>query len=141
MVRWPLFTPPIAQWPDAGVYQLRIRLRRPALLKVGRLGSLSLDAGLYVYTGRAARALVARVRRHVVGGRSRHWHIDFLLAHPDARLERVELSSTDAGDECRVNQATGRTARRAILRFGSSDCRRSCPGHLWLVEAVADSRE
>jgi Uri superfamily endonuclease len=129
----PAFTPALDAWPDAGVYQLRIRLRRSVVLCVGSLGRVRFAAGMYIYTGRASRGLRARVLRHVHGGRRRHWHIDYLLVSGVARIERVVLASTDPEDECRVNAATGRGAMSVAPRFGASDCRNSCPAHLWLV--------
>ncbi len=129
----PTFTPALDAWPDAGVYQLWIRLRRTVILRVGSLGHLRFAAGTYIYTGRAARGLRARVLRHVHGGRRRHWHIDYLLANPAARVVRVVLASAKPDDECRVNAATGCNAAVAALRFGASDCRSGCPAHLWLV--------
>lgn len=127
------FTPALDAWPDAGVYQLWIRLRRPVVLRVGSLGRLQFAAGTYIYTGRAARGLRARVLRHAHGGQCRHWHIDYLLASPVAHLERVELSSTRPEDECAVNATTGRNAVAPVPRFGASDCRAGCPAHFWRV--------
>jgi Uri superfamily endonuclease len=129
----PRFTPALDVWPDAGVYQLWIRVSRPVVLRVGSLGRLRFPAGTYVYTGRAARGLRARVLRHVHGGRRRHWHVDYLLAKPAARVVRIVLASTDPNDECRVNRAGTNERWVAVLRFGASDCRSGCPGHLWLV--------
>jgi Uri superfamily endonuclease len=129
----PVFTPALDAWPGAGVYQLRIRLRRTILLSVGRLGRIQLVAGTYIYTGRAARGLRARVLRHLHGGRCRHWHIDYLLRSAAARVLRVVLASTNPDDECRVNVATGRGVMVAVPRFGASDCRSGCPTHLWRV--------
>ena len=129
----PAFTPALDAWPDAGVYQLWIRLRRPVVLRAGSLGQVRLAAGMYIYTGRASRGLWARVLRHVRGRRRCHWHIDYLLVSSVARIERVVLASTDPEDECRVNAATGRGAMAVAPRFGASDCRSGCPAHLWLV--------
>ena len=129
----PAFTPALDAWPDAGVYQLWIRLRRSVVLRVGGLGRLRFAAGTYIYTGRATRGLRARVLRHVQGGRCRYWHIDYLLGSQAARVVRVVLASTDPEDECRANMATGCNAAVAALRFGASDCRSGCPTHLWRV--------
>ena len=129
----PAFTPALDAWPDAGVYQLRIRLRRSVVLHVGSLGRVRFAAGTYIYTGRASRGLRARVLRYVHGGLRRHWHIDYLLVSSVARIERVVLASTDPEDECRANMATGCNAAVAALHFGASDCRGGCPAHLWLV--------
>jgi Uri superfamily endonuclease len=55
------------------------------------------------------------------------------LSKRNARIERVILASTDPDDECRVNCAAAES-RVAVPGFGASDCRNSCPGHLWKVE-------
>jgi hypothetical protein len=60
----PTFTPALDAWPDAGVYQLWIELRRPVKVGVGALGVIHFAKGMYIYTGRAARGLRARVLRH-----------------------------------------------------------------------------
>jgi Uri superfamily endonuclease len=133
LIRSPCFTPAFDVWPSAGVYQLYIRLNRPALLRVGKLGRLRFQAGTYAYTGRAARGLRSRVLRHANGGRRKHWHIDYLLESPAAHIMRVVLASTDPADECRVNRAAATRRWIAIPRFGASDCRSGCPAHLWLV--------
>lgn len=131
---WPTFKPAIDAWPDAGVYQLWIRVRRPVVLCVGALGQVQFAAGTYVYTGRAARGLRARVLRHVHGGRCQHWHIDYLLASKAARVMRVELASTNPEDECRVNCLAAEAGSTPVMRFGASDCRNGCRAHLWLVK-------
>ena len=129
----PVFTPAFDAWPDAGVYRLWLRLRRPVLLHVGSLGWVQFRAGMYVYTGRAARGLRARVLRHVRGGRRRHWHIDYLLRSSVARVRRVVLASTDPDDECAVNCELANEGSVAVPRFGASDCRSGCPAHLWFM--------
>ncbi|HOO16691.1 MAG TPA: DUF123 domain-containing protein [Phycisphaerae bacterium] len=129
----PQFTPLLPQWRDAGVYQLWIRVNRPVVLRVGGLGRLHFAPGTYVYTGRAARGLRRRVLRHVRGAEHFHWHIDYLLASPAARVIRVNLAATDPAEECRVNRAAGCGALAPVQRFGASDCRSRCPAHLWLM--------
>ena len=130
----PTFTPALDAWPDAGVYQLWIELRRPVKVCVGALGVLHFAKGMYIYTGRAARGLRARVLRHTRGAVRLHWHIDYLLVQRNARVERVILASTNPDDECRVNCAAA-DGWVAVPGFGASDCRNGCPGHLWRVES------
>jgi Uri superfamily endonuclease len=125
---------PTHHWPDAGVYQLWLRVTGRLTVSVGRLGQLVFAAGTYVYTGRASRGLRARVARHARGADRLHWHIDYLLADRMAKLERVLLASTDPHEECAINQLMGRTGVAAARGFGASDCRAGCPAHLWLVK-------
>jgi Uri superfamily endonuclease len=128
-----MFTPNLDTWPDAGVYQLQIELRRPLSVCVGALGVIRLDKGTCVYTGRAARGLRARVLRHVRGADRLHWHIDYLLVQRSVRVVRVTLASAASEDECRVNCRMTDDGWIAVPRFGASDCRSGCPGHLWQV--------
>ena len=148
------FDPPPADWPAVGVYQLWIRLARAATLEVGRLGNCAFPAGDYVYTGRASRALPARVARYfrLTGGIAIadtlasagtrrageprcHWHIDYLLSVRAARIAAVRVASDDPEAECAVHQAMARWGDCVAPGFGASDCRHRCPAHLWLMRA------
>lgn len=131
-VSGPTFTPPLDAWPNEGVYQLWIELRRPVRVVVGALGEIHFAKGTYIYTGRASRGLRARVLRHVQAAARLHWHIDYLLAQKVARVTKVVLASTKPDDECRVNRDVAH-GWIAVPGFGSSDCRDGCPGHLWRV--------
>ena len=130
----PTFTPALDAWPDAGVYQLWIELRRPMNVGIGALGVIHFAKGTHIYTGRAARGLRARALRHTRGTVRPHWHIDYLLAQRNVRVERVILASTDPDDECRVN-CKAANGGVAVPGFGASDCRNGCAGHLWRVES------
>jgi len=125
--------PPLEDWPEAGVYQLWVRLSRNTRITVGRLGRFVFPAGIYVYTGRASRVLRARVLRHARGKSKRHWHIDYLLAHPHTSLHRVVLASIDPDDECAVNRSFASRRGCVAPGFGASDCREGCASHLFLV--------
>ena len=124
---------PLECWPDRGVYQLWLRVESEAAVTVGRLGRFVFSRGVYVYTGRASRGLRARVARHINGATRKHWHIDYLLAHPKVRLTWVVLASPDPEMECPVNQAIGRQGQCLVPGFGASDCRNGCPAHLWYL--------
>jgi Uri superfamily endonuclease len=133
----PVFKPPLAAWPDAGVYQLWLRVTTAHRIRVGRLGRFLFPAGLYVYTGRAARALPSRIARHARGTSVRHWHIDYLLASQAVRLEKIVLVSLDPAAECSLNQSVGEGAACPVPGFGSSDCRAGCKAHLCFQSARA----
>ena len=106
-------------------YQLLIGLTRKTSVAVGRLGVFEFPAGRYIYTGSAKRNLEARIARHRRADKKLHWHIDYLLAAPQARL----LAVRRFGDsECAINRCT----EGAILvpGFGATDCRAGCGSHL-----------
>lgn len=106
-------------------YLLLIRLARRCRVRIGRLGSFVFPAGRYVYVGSARRALDARIARHLGRSKTRHWHIDYLLAAPGARVLGVLRS---AEPECKLaNRVPGRIP---VPGFGSGDCKAGCGSHL-----------
>jgi Uri superfamily endonuclease len=112
-------------------YQLEIVLAAPARITIGRLGVYDFPAGRYIYTGSAKRNLDARVARHLRRDKRLHWHIDYLLAAPSARVAAVERF---AEPECAVNARTA--GKVQVPGFGASDCRAGCGSHLkYLGEA------
>jgi len=113
-------------------YQLAITLAVPARVAVGRLGAFEFPAGRYVYTGSARRNLEARIARHLRKEKTLRWHIDYLLAVPQAHVTCVERS---AQLECALNQATAGTV--LIPGFGASDCRAGCGSHLKFLGELA----
>jgi len=122
------------------VYQLWLRVSVDLRVTIGRLGRFTFPAGVYVYTGRASRGLPVRVLRHLrlthiahraLAHTRKRWHIDYLLAGREVRIERVVLASDDPTDECAVNQTLASKASCVTPGFGASDCRARCRTHLW----------
>ena len=107
----------------SGVYCVVVRLEREVSLRVGRLGWLRFAPGTYVYTGRAARGLVARLARHLRRRKPKRWHIDYLTAHRWARVVGLVVFLGDATRECSVNQRVMASAESDVPGFGASDCR------------------
>ena len=138
-----------------GTYTLLIERPRAAEIEVGALGRIEFDAGWYAYVGSAlGTGGFSRIDRHrelAAGERdTRHWHIDYLLGHPDSALAEV-VTSGGVDGECRVAGALAGEQRGggtvdfdAVPDFGCSDC--GCDSHLFhapasdpLREAVADA--
>ncbi|WP_447859125.1 GIY-YIG nuclease family protein [Nitrospira calida] len=106
-------------------YQLLITLAAPRRIRIGRLGTFHFPAGRYVYTGSARRHLDARLSRHLSRTKTRHWHIDYLLAAPGAWVVGVRRFSEP---ECaRADRTRGRVL---VPGFGARDCRAGCGSHL-----------
>jgi Uri superfamily endonuclease len=130
---------PLADIPEnRGYYLFLVRLLEPVRLSVGAIGEHELPAGWYVYTGRARRNLMQRVRRHFRPRKRVRWHIDRLIEAPGARpLGAVVLGLRDHPDwsECFVNQKVGAIlgAEVPIPGFGAGDCTEGCRAHLWYV--------
>ena len=112
-----------------GSYPLVVDLAADATLSAGALGERTLPAGAYAYTGSAlGSGSFSRVDRHRRTARGehdvRHWHVDYLLGHPAARIDRV-VRSVGVDVECPVAE---RLPSGPIVGFGASDC--GCPSHL-----------
>ncbi len=106
-------------------YQLHIELREQAVITVGKLGTFTFPAGLYIYSGSARKNIEARVARHLSRWKKMRWHIDYLLSHPDAKLIRADLFIET---ECELNKRIG--GMIVAPRLGATDCRNGCKSHL-----------
>jgi Uri superfamily endonuclease len=117
-----------------GCYSLIIALKREITIRVGKLGTAVFPSGTYVYTGSAMKGLGARLKRHRAKTKKSHWHIDYLLTLPEARVRQVILYPAAPGQECRQNQRiAARPGATVVLKnFGASDCRSGCLSHLFL---------
>ena len=114
-----------------GTCALLLAATRGQTLKVGRLGTMRVRPGWYVYVGSALGpgGLAARLSRHARPDKTLHWHIDYLRAV--ARLEEVWFRYGACRGECLWAEAAGQMPGVSIPmdRFGASDC--SCSGHLF----------
>ncbi|MEE6210595.1 GIY-YIG nuclease family protein [Salarchaeum sp. III] len=121
-----------------GTYTLVVALDESATVTFGAAGDRDLAAGHYAYTGSAfGPGGLSRVDRHrdlAAGERdTRHWHVDYLLGHPDSRL--VEAHTVENADrECEIARALVGTLT-PVPGLGASDC--DCDTHL----AYAAARE
>lgn len=124
---------------NSGSYQLKIRVERDVLIKIGALGDFNFIRGIYVYTGSAMRNLAARVARHRRKEKKLRWHIDHLLASDGVELIGVEVFPSGRREECLRNQALiDAGGSIPVPGFGSSDCRR-CPAHFVRIQEIPAS--
>ncbi len=112
-----------------GTYTLIIHLAESEELTVGALGAHTFNSGYYAYTGSAlGPGGFARLDRHQAlaagDSQTRHWHIDYLLGTPAARITTIVTSPNEA-IECPVAQAI---SGDPIPGFGATDCQ--CTAHL-----------
>lgn len=116
-----------------GCYSLIISLKRKKTVRVGKLGVALFPKGTYVYTGSAMGGLAARLKRHLTRKKKNHWHIDHLLALPEARIEKILCYPPTPGQECRQNQRIAALLGATVVlqRFGASDCKSGCASHLF----------
>lgn len=120
-------------YPESGVYLLKIKLNEQKSIKVGALGEQTFAAGYYFYSGTAQRNLKARIERHYSSDKKLHWHIDYLLA--EAELIKDYFFELPREGECFLTQNLKDQGGRVIVKgFGASDC--SCKSHLLYFSAA-----
>ncbi|MDQ2050489.1 GIY-YIG nuclease family protein [Natronolimnohabitans sp. A-GB9] len=123
-----------------GTYVLLVDVPRATSIDVGALGTCDFSAGTYAYVGSAfGSGGFARLDRHrelARGDReTRHWHIDYLLGHPETGLEAA-ITFPDAARECEL---AATLPGEPVPEFGSSDC--DCPAHLLAAPDCETIRE
>lgn len=119
-----------------GIYTLIILVNTKSRLKVRKLGYFNFKKGYYVYTGSAlgngATSLKRRVIRHLKKKKSKHWHIDFLLANKNVKITAVIAAESNVNRECQINNLIKNIqgASIPIVGFGAADCKQNCKSHL-----------
>ena len=116
--------------PQSGTYALVLAATNAASVRVGKLGSLHLQPGFYVYVGSAhgPGGLRARLAHHLKASGRPHWHIDYLKQH---LTPREVWYCCDRGlweHQWAQRLAILPGASVPLAGFGSSDC--ACEGHL-----------
>ncbi|MDH7499678.1 MAG: DNA/RNA nuclease SfsA [candidate division NC10 bacterium] len=112
---------------DRGSYILLLRLPKRIRLPIGRLGTIPLRPGYYLYVGSARANLTQRIGRHRRLRKRSFWHVDYLRAHTHFRHALPIRSQEDL--ECQVAEALREISDWSVPGFGSSDC--SCLSHLF----------
>ena len=117
--------------PVPGTYTLILSSSVGKPVNIGKLGTLLLKPGFYVYVGSAfgPGGLTARTNHHLRYSRRPHWHIDYLV--PALRLYEIWYTHDSARREHQWAEihANSREALIPLPGFGSSDC--SCRSHLF----------
>ena len=113
-----------------GTYTLIFSSSRKEQISIGKLGTLQLKPGFYIYVGSAfgPGGLKARIAHHCRRAVRPHWHIDYLgyFLH----LTEIWYTYDPVHREHQWAQtlSTTRGAMNPLAGFGSSDCR--CKSHL-----------
>jgi Uri superfamily endonuclease len=122
---------------EPGTYVLLLRCSSTRAVRVGRLGTLRLRPGWYVYVGSAfgPGGLRARIDHHRQRAQRPHWHIDYLRRY--TRLESVWYACDVRQEHVWAAMIAAMPVAALVLQgFGSSDCR--CATHLyWFGELPA----
>jgi Uri superfamily endonuclease len=118
-----------------GTYTLVFNSSIEQPVNIGKLGTLILKSGFYVYIGSAfgPGGLKARLNHHVNHSSRPHWHIDYL--RPSLRLCEIWYTYDQTRREHQWAKIHSQT--RGVLLplpgFGSSDCR--CLSHLFFYKS------
>jgi Uri superfamily endonuclease len=114
-----------------GTYALIFNSTKKRNISIGKLGTLQVKSGFYVYVGSAfgPGGLRARISHHKRKSRRPHWHIDYLS--PYLQLKEIWYTYDPA---YREHEWAGLFSVKAAAHiplpgFGSSDCR--CKAHLF----------
>ena len=114
-----------------GTYALILRADRHQAIQIGRLGSLAVQPGCYVYVGSALGpgGVRARVGHHARLATRPHWHIDYLRRA--VALRDVWYSYASVRREHAWADIFARLPNASIPLpgFGASDC--ACLAHLY----------
>jgi Uri superfamily endonuclease len=120
---------------EKGSYFLYLFLKKTITLDAGALKNVVLPRGNYIYVGSARGGIAGRIERHKRLAETKkgklHWHIDYLLVHPQVQLSGwKELAGKK---ECIVSKqlASIEGITAPALRFGSTDCKAGCKAHLY----------
>ena len=113
-----------------GTYALVFNSTKKRKVRIGKLGTLQVNCGFYVYVGSAfgPGGLRARISHHQRKSNRPHWHIDYLSPY----LQLYEIWYT-YDPVYREHEWAGllsvkRASHIPLPGFGSSDCR--CNAHL-----------
>ena len=110
-----------------GIYVLVVQLDYGSDMRVGKLGALHFEKGLYAYVGSAQIALEKRIARHLGKEKRVFWHIDYLLQSSSAKILKIFTKTAKKQEECTLAKQIAAKGK-AVEGFGCSDCR--CISHL-----------
>ena len=123
-----------------GTYTLVLESAEEKFLNIGKLGTLILKPGFYVYVGSAfgPGGLKARINHHIHYSDRPHWHLDYL--RPAVSVWEIWYTYDQVRREHQWAEihAQTRRAHTPLPGFGASDCR--CPSHLFFYKSKPSGR-
>lgn len=119
---------------ESGIYALIMNSQKPMKVQIGKLGSLQIQPGYYVYVGSAfgPGGLQARINHHLKGGARKHWHLDYLRQAVYISEIWYSYGSTKYEHQWAKIFNKGFNAFLPLPGFGASDC--SCTAHLFFFK-------
>lgn len=118
-----------------GIYVLIVSVGYEREIRVGSLGTLTFERGLYAYVGSAQNNLEKRILRHLKKQKRVFWHIDYLLSNECVEIIVILFKEAPRSEECQIARALS-SLYSAIRNFGSSDC--NCTSHLFKINGYED---
>jgi len=118
-----------------GVYILVFEIVHSLLIDIRRFKWL-LKPGFYLYFGSAlgktSTSLEKRLARHFNNQKKIFWHIDYITSQSDVKMINAYYTTKTGITECSALQGFEQNFQNTeiILKFGSSDCKTKCGGHL-----------
>ena len=114
-----------------GIYILLIKINAKIQEKIGSLGRIEFDKGIYAYVGSAQNNLEKRIQRHKAKNKKVRWHIDYLLNNKSLKILKVFYKKAGKEEECKIAKKLSKTGK-IIPNFGCSDC--ECESHLFKIK-------
>ena len=114
-----------------GIYILLIKISENMQKKIGSLGRIKFDKGIYAYVGSAQNGIEKRITRHKSENKKIFWHIDYLLSNKFAKIIKVFYKESEKLKECKIACKLNKT-EFLIPNFGCSDC--DCESHLFKIK-------
>jgi Uri superfamily endonuclease len=120
--------------PKPGTYALIVSCESTARIQVGRLGTMQLQRGYYVYLGSALGpgGLRARIAHHQKLSTRPHWHIDYLRAHTQIYCIWFRYDTRRCEHEWAQARQMVKSSMVPFPGFGASDC--DCRSHLYFFK-------
>jgi len=115
----------------SGSYALLLTCRQQRPLAIGRLGTLHLQPGTYVYVGSAfgPGGLRARLAHHLRIAEHFHWHLDYLRQATEPQAVWYSTAAHRQEHLWAKLLTRSRGAQQPLPGFGASDC--ACLTHLF----------
>ena len=123
-----------------GTYALIFSASRKGKLSIGKIGTLELKLGIYIYIGSAfgPGGLKARIRHHCRKAVRPHWHIDHLASALALKEIWYTCDPIHREHQWATMIANIRGGSLPLAGFGSSDCR--CKSHLFFFNSKPGSK-
>ncbi len=116
---------------DKGTYVLIVEVKKPLKIRVGALGKMRFESGMYAYVGSAMSSLSKRIKRHLKKMKKLHWHVDYLTSSEDVEIKGVYVFYAKKREE----EISMKFSQRytGVNGFGASDMKR-VNSNLYIVD-------